>query len=334
MKLVTFSLPTPVGDIVRIGAMLGTQVVDLSAAYAWFLQQSGVHAAVALADSIIPSDMVEFLSRWPVARDATEVAFSFAKDKAINATSPFGAQIVYGPKDYSLCVPVRPRRLKDYLVYEDHKKRAMEKKGLKMPDLWYRMPTYTNRNHLGLAATGEDIVWPHYTKQLDFEFELAVVIGREGRDIKADEALDFVAGITIYNDFSARDVQAAEGKIGAGPGKSKDFDQGNVLGPCIVTLDEIDPKNIAMILRVDGEEWVRGHTSGMKFSWEQIIENASRGETIFPGDVFASGTMDRGCSLELDRWIEPGMQIEMEAKGIGILRNRVVMSGHVRRQHL
>jgi 2-keto-4-pentenoate hydratase/2-oxohepta-3-ene-1,7-dioic acid hydratase in catechol pathway len=93
-----------------------------------------------------------------------------------------------------------------------------------------------------------------------------------------------------------------------------------------VTPDEIDPANIDMVLTVNGEEWARGNTRGMKFTWGQIIENASRAETIFPGDVFASGTMDRGCGLELDRWITPGAMIEMDAKGIGVLRNRVVRS--------
>ena len=97
-----------------------------------------------------------------------------------------------------------------------------------------------------------------------------------------------------------------------------------MLGPCIVTPDEIDGMNIEMILRVNGEEWSRGHTRGMKFTWSDIIENASRGETIYPGDVFASGTMDKGCCLELERWFEPGAMIELEAGGIGILRNRVV----------
>ena len=113
-------------------------------------------------------------------------------------------------------------------------------------------------------------------------------------------------------------------------GKSKDFDQGNVLGPCIVTADEIESANIEMVLRVDGEEWSRGSTAGMKFSWGQIIENASRDETIFPGDVFASGAMDRGCSLEIDRWLAPGAVIEMEAHGIGLLRNRVVRDARLR----
>jgi 2-keto-4-pentenoate hydratase/2-oxohepta-3-ene-1,7-dioic acid hydratase in catechol pathway len=324
MKLVTFSIVTPLGDVSRVGALRGDRVVDLAAAYAWQLHDRGVHAAAALADALIPSDMVEFLSRWPVAREAALAALTIAADNPLDARSPSGARLSYGSGEYRLRIPLRPRRIKDYLVYEEHKKKSMARKGLDMPELWYRMPTYTNRNICGLADPGEDIAWPAYSERLDFEFELAVVIGRTGRDLKAADALDHVAGITIYNDFSARDVQADEGRVGAGAGKSKDFDQGNVLGPCIVTLDEIDPADVAMVLRVDGEEWARGHTRGMKFSWGQIIENASRGETIFPGDVFASGTMDRGCCLELERWIKPGARIEMDAAGIGVLSNRVI----------
>ena len=226
-------------------------------------------------------------------------------------------------------IPLLPRRIKDYLVYEGHKKKSMERRGLQMPDLWYRMPTYTNRNICGLGEPDTDIVWPGYSKKLDFEFEIGIVIGKMGRNIRPQDADSYIAGYTIYNDFSARDIQADEGTVGAGAGKSKDFDQGNVLGPCIVTADELDPANISMRLRVNGEEWSRGSTSGMKFSWGQIVENASRDETIYPGDVFASGTMNNGCSLELGRWIEPGAVIEMEAAGIGILRNRVSDRHHI-----
>lgn len=326
MRLVTFSIATPLGEIGRVGALHGDEVVDLAAAYGWQLHRRGVHAATALAAAMIPSDMVGFLERWPVAFELAKEAFSFAVGLPPDAMTPSGARVRFGAGEYRLRIPLRPRRIKDYLVYEEHKKKSMSRKGLEMPDLWYRMPTYTNRNICGLADPGEDIVWPAYSKKLDFEFELAVVIGREGRDIKAADAMNYVAGITIYNDFSARDVQADEGRIGAGAGKSKDFDQGNVLGPCLVTLDEIDPANVAMVLRIDGEEWAKGHTSGMKFSWGQIIENASRGETIFPGDVFASGTMDRGCGLELERWIGPGSRIELEAPGIGLLQNTILAS--------
>lgn len=324
MKLVTFAIATPLGEIRRIGALDSDNVVDLSAAYAWQLADRGVHEAAALAEAIIPADMTAFLSRWPMAREAAEGALSFARQHEATVATPLGARIAYRPGEHRICIPLRPRRIKDYLVYEEHKKKSMARKGLEMPRLWYEMPTYTNRNICGLADPGEDIVWPAYSEKLDFEFELAAVIARRGRDVKAADASDYIAGFTIYNDFSARDIQAKEGTIGAGAGKSKDFDQGNVLGPVIVTTDEIDGADIEMELRVNGEVWAHGHTRGMKFSWGQIIENATRGETMYPGDVFASGTMDNGCSLELGRWIEPGAVIEMEAKGIGTLRNRVV----------
>jgi 2-keto-4-pentenoate hydratase/2-oxohepta-3-ene-1,7-dioic acid hydratase in catechol pathway len=326
MKLVTFSIATPLGHISRIGALANGRAIDLAAVYADLLFKEGVYAAQELAQAIIPQDMAEFLSRWPLARGAAERALTAATAFSDNATTSLGARASYGESEYCLRIPLRPRRLKDYLVYEGHKKKAMERRSQQMPELWYRMPTYTNRNVCGLADPGQDIIWPNYSNKLDFEFEIGAVIGKVGKNISAADAGAYIAGFTIYNDFSARDVQADEGKIGAGAGKSKDFDYGNVLGPCIVTADEIDPSNIEMILRVNEEEWSRGNTSGMKFSWGQIIENASRDETIFPGDLFASGTMDNGCCLELERWFKPGATIEMEAAGIGILRNRVVKS--------
>lgn len=324
MKLVTFSISSPVGDLRRIGAAVGKRVIDLAAVYGDMLCQDGVYEAQALANAIIPNDMTEFLSRWPIARQISHTALNAASEYARDAVTRLGARVSYGPGEHRLLVPLRPRRLKDYLVYEAHKKKSLERRGVQMPELWYQMPTYTNRNICGLADPGEDIVWPTYSSQLDFEFEIGAVIGRVGKNISADNAHAYIAGYTIYNDFSARDIQADEGLIGAGAGKSKDFDCGNVLGPCIVTSDEIDAANIQMILRVNGEEWSRGNTRAMKFSWGQIIENASRDETIYPGDVFASGTMDGGCCLELERWFDPGAVIEMEAEGIGILTNRVV----------
>ena len=326
MKLVTFAIHTPLGEVRRVGALKDEMVFDLAAIHAWQLAEQGVYEARALAEATIPPDMTDFLSRWPVAREAATQALAFAGEFTADTVSPLGARVAYESGQYRICIPLRPRRIKDYLVYEEHKKKSMARKGMTLPDLWHRMPTYTNRNTYGLADPGEEIVWPTYSKKLDFEFELAVVIGKQGRDVKPEDAHEYIAGFTIFNDFSARDVQADEGRIGAGAGKSKDFDQGNVLGPCIVTPDEIDGSDVEMILRVDGEEWSRGHTRGMKFSWGQIIENASRGETMYPGDVFASGTMDNGCCLELERWFRPGATIEMEAAGIGVLKNRVIPS--------
>ena len=115
--------------------------------YAWQLHERDVHAATALAEAIIPPDMMEFLARWPVAREAAKTGLSFSRPRSRRMrVSPLGARITYGRDEYRLRIPLRPRRLKDYLVYEEHKKKSMARKGLEMPDLWYRMPTYTNRN--------------------------------------------------------------------------------------------------------------------------------------------------------------------------------------------
>jgi 2-keto-4-pentenoate hydratase/2-oxohepta-3-ene-1,7-dioic acid hydratase in catechol pathway len=324
LKLVTFSIETPLGLIDRVGAQTGDGVIDLAAAYARVLAKAGVFAARELAEEIIPADMTHFLSRWPTALEGARAAIKLFDCDGPDASSPSGGRVFFRNGQYRLRCALRPRRIKDYLVFEEHKKKSMQRRGLPMPELWYKMPTYTNRNVYGLADPDQDITWPGYSQKLDFEFEIGAVIGRAGRDINPEDAHGYIAGFTIYNDLSARDIQADEGSIGAGAGKSKDFDQGNVLGPCIVTPDEIDPANIQMVLRVNGEEWSRGSTAGMKFSWGEIIANASKGETIYPGDVFGSGTMDRGCSLELNRWISPGAVIEMDAKGIGVLRNRIV----------
>ena len=218
--------------------------LDLAALYAWQLASSKrcPRRATSLAEATIPPDMAEFLARWPVAFDVAKEAWSLRRigQPARCDVALWRTDCATGRANIGLRIPLRPRRLKDYLVYEEHKKKSMARKGLAMPDLWYRMPTYTNRNILGLADPDEEIAWPAYSKKLDFEFELAVVIGREGRNIKADDAMIYCAGIRSTT-ISARETsRPTRGRIGAGAGKSKDFDQGNVLGPCIVTIDEID----------------------------------------------------------------------------------------------
>ncbi len=217
MKLVTFGIQTPLGLQERLGALHEGDVVDLSAAYARLLASRGVHAARRLAEAILPSDMVAFLEQWPLSLEAAKEALHFGIGLRDDPNSP---RVVYRAQETVPRIPLRPRRIKDYLVYEQHKRKAMAKKGLEMPELWYRMPTYTNRNVMGIAHPGDDIRWPAYSQKLDFEFEIAAVIGKMGKNITAEDAAPYIAGFTIYNDWSARDTQADEGLIGAGAGKS------------------------------------------------------------------------------------------------------------------
>jgi 2-keto-4-pentenoate hydratase/2-oxohepta-3-ene-1,7-dioic acid hydratase in catechol pathway len=154
---------------------------------------------------------------------------------------------------------------------------------------------------------------------------MAVIIGRRGTDIPEERAREYIFGYTILNDFSARDIQGEEMSVGLGPAKGKDFRTGTVLGPWIVTADELtDPYNLRMTVRVNGEVWSEGHSGTIYWRFEQMIAHASRSETLYPGEVFGSGTVGRGCGLELGRWLKPGDVVELEIEGIGVLRNRVV----------
>jgi 2-keto-4-pentenoate hydratase/2-oxohepta-3-ene-1,7-dioic acid hydratase in catechol pathway len=173
----------------------------------------------------------------------------------------------------------------------------------------------------------DEIPWPAYTDKLDHELELAAVIGAPGRDIPADRALEHVFGWTIWNDLSARDVQARELKLGLGPAKGKDWDGSNVLGPCIVTADELDASDLHMAVRVNGETWGEDTSAHMHHSFADLIAYASLAQTLYPGELLGSGTAAGGSGLELDRWLEEGDEIELEIEGIGILRNRVGTKG-------
>jgi 2-keto-4-pentenoate hydratase/2-oxohepta-3-ene-1,7-dioic acid hydratase in catechol pathway len=152
-----------------------------------------------------------------------------------------------------------------------------------------------------------------------------MVIGRKGKDIPVEDALDHVFGFTIFNDFSARDVQIVERPLGMGPMKGKDFDTGNVLGPWIVTRDEIgNPQNLTMEARVNGERWGGGNSRDMHHSFAAILAFVTRSETVHPGELIASGTVPTGCGLELGRFLALGDVVELEIEKIGVLRNRIV----------
>jgi 2-keto-4-pentenoate hydratase/2-oxohepta-3-ene-1,7-dioic acid hydratase in catechol pathway len=171
------------------------------------------------------------------------------------------------------------------------------------------------------------VPWPHYTDKLDHELELAAVIGTAGRDIPRERALDHVFGYTLWNDLSARDVQTRELPIGMGPGKAKDWDGSNVLGPCIVTSDELDVSDLRLEVRVNGERWGGDTTANMQHTFADLIAYASLAETLHPGDVLGSGTATGGSGIELDRWIRPGDVVELQAEGVGVLRNTIGPKG-------
>jgi 2-keto-4-pentenoate hydratase/2-oxohepta-3-ene-1,7-dioic acid hydratase in catechol pathway len=190
---------------------------------------------------------------------------------------------------------------------------------------FYERPLYYKSNPRSVVGHDADVRMPAYTKRFDYELEWGVFIGAGGTDIREAAARDHIAGYTVFDDFSARDIQAAEMRGRLGPAKGKDFDTGNAIGPWLVTRDEVrDPYALTMTARVNGAEWSRGTTRDMHWSFEEIIAYVSRSETLYPGDFIGSGTVGGGCGLELGAFLARGDVVELEVEGIGLLRNRVV----------
>lgn len=193
-----------------------------------------------------------------------------------------------------------------------------------LPDVYRKQPIYYITNRFSVKGTNTTVLWPRYSQVMDYELELGIVTKGKGANISAAKARDHIFGYTIFNDFSARDAQLIEMAGRLGPAKGKSFDGGNVLGPWIVTPDEIgDPYKLRMEARVNGEIRSQSTSEGMLFSFEEIIAHVTQDETLMPGEFIGSGTVGNGCGLELGWYLEHGDRIELEVEKIGVLKNRV-----------
>jgi 2-keto-4-pentenoate hydratase/2-oxohepta-3-ene-1,7-dioic acid hydratase in catechol pathway len=226
-----------------------------------------------------------------------------------------------------LLAPLRPHTLRDFLTFKGHLDNALSRLGRPIPDEWFTVPAYYKGMPDTVIGPEAEIPWPPYTDRLDHELELAAVIGKRGKDISHERALEHVFGYTIWNDMSARDVQTRELPIGMGPAKAKDWDGSNVLGPYLVTADELDASNLRMSVRVNGETWGEDTSAHMHHTFADLIAYASQAQTLYPGDVLGSGTAAGGSGLEIDRWLKEGDVVELEIEGIGVLRNRIGQKG-------
>ena len=331
MKLVTFAIK---GGAPRAGALIqgGKRVVDLQAAHKtrWKKTSRQISSVLAIAQG---------------GPDALDTAYEVLKGVATKAPKAILAR-----RDVKLLAPIpSPPQMRDFLCFEKHLVQAfqqarrlranqspdpeaamrdMEAKGiLAVPQTWYERPIFYHPNRLNVIGTDEDVLWPAYSQVLDFELEFGFFIGKPGKDIPKEKAREHIFGYTIFNDISARDEQTKEMGGQLGPGKGKDFDAGNVLGPCLVTADELkDPYCLDMAVRVNGERWGGGNSSEMRWKFEDCIAHTSRSETVYPGEFFGSGTVGSGCGLEQMRFLKPGDVVELAVQGIGILRNRIVKS--------
>ena len=328
MRLVTFEIKTDIGVVQRVGAYLNKDIIDLQFAYATYLmEKTEIERAYELATVIIPQDMLEFIKNGAAGRVAAEKALQHVKTKQSIVQNCFGAngeKLIYKETDVRLRAPIpKPVLLRDTSSFEQHMTNAMKALNRPIPELWYEIPSHFMTTHTNVAGPDDPIIWPSYTEKLDYELEFAVCIGKKGMNIPKERVNEYIAGYTIYNDVTGIDILQKEMGLGVGPAKGKNFKNSNILGPCLVTPDEFNPDNAEMEARVNGEVWSRGNSSDMYYKFADLISYISKDEPLYPGEFIGSGTCANGCGLDLNRWIKPGDIVELEVKGIGILKNSV-----------
>lgn len=331
MKLVTFQVKHPIGLFNRIGCLSSNLIIDLNSAYASHLHYERSEEDIyALTNALIPSDMVQFLHLGSTSYEASKKGKEFVERglrRNEQLVGPESEQITYRREDIRLLAPIpRPQSIRDFMGFEKHLETALKKRGKPIPKVWYEIPIYHKGNPNTVAGPDDPILWPSYTEKLDYELELGMYIGKKGMNISKKKAAEHIAGYTIFDDISARDRQMAEMEVSMGPAKGKDFNNSNIMGPCLVTTDELHSKinNSKMIARINGEITCEGNSGDMYWKWEDMIEYCSQDETLYPGEFFGSGTVGGGCGAELDKWVKPGDTVELEIEGIGILKNKII----------
>jgi len=236
-----------------------------------------------------------------------------------------------------LCAPIPvPPSVRDFYAFEQHVRTARERRGLEMDPDWYELPVFYFTNPAAILGPFEDVAVPPGSEQLDYELEVAAVVGMGGSDIDPDDAERHIAGYCVMNDWSARDLQRREMRLSLGPAKGKDF--ATTLGPFLVTPDELEPfregeaYDLAMTATVNGKEYSRASLAEIYWSFGEMLAYASRGTRVVPGDVIGSGTCGTGCILELSLvhgeqaypWLAPGDHVALEVEHLGRVVNRVV----------
>lgn len=303
MKLVTFKNRS--GQI-RTGWLNDEGVVDMQ-----------------LADAALPGDMLSFI-------DGHEHYFELIEAKGL-----LNLAAHYPLPEVQLLAPLpNPRSFRDYIGFEQHMLNASKSFGHSIGAAWYEMPIFYFTNHQAIYGPDDEIKRPAKETRLDIELEMAMIIGKKGKNITAADADAYIFGYTIFNDWTARAIQKREMEVPLGPHKGKDF--ANAIGPCIVTKDEMqqygiagDRFNLVMTARINGASICEGNYQTVYWTFPQMIERASENDvTLMPGDMLGSGTVGWGSLIEnnfsVHRPLEPGDVVELEIEGIGMLRNKVV----------
>jgi 2-keto-4-pentenoate hydratase/2-oxohepta-3-ene-1,7-dioic acid hydratase in catechol pathway len=314
MKLGRIMRDGPDGPQPRLVAVVvdAGVAVDLRVAERQRLQRAGAttEGALRIAEALFPGSLTAALGAGSEFLRRAAAAVAEGDDAA---TLPLTG-LTWAPS-------VDPPAMLDFAAFEQHLVNAHARGKKELSDVFYERPVYYKMDPVTVIAHGDVVRWPGESSYMDYELELGLVIGSAGSDLHPDSALDHLLGVTVLNDFTARDVQSREMPAGFGPAKGKDF--ATSLGPWVTTTDELDLDDLTMLARVNGEEWSRGSTSTLTWSIGELLAYASRSGELVPGEVIGSGTVGLGCGLELYKSLQPGDVIELEIEGIGVLHNTI-----------
>jgi fumarylacetoacetate (FAA) hydrolase len=306
---------------------------------AGWLNDDGVVDMQLASNGALPDNMLAFI-------DEHEKYFLIIKEKNLEASPA-----THALNEVRLLAPLpNPRSFRDYIGFEMHMLNASRSFGHTIGPAWYELPIFYFTNPHGIFGPDDEIKRPLKETMLDIELELAVIIGKRGKDIKAEDADEYIFGYTIFNDWTARAIQRKEMQIPLGPHKGKDF--ANAIGPCIVTKDEMEKYRVPfsesffeaplkvppvkgyrfdlkMTSRINGQTICEGNYKTVYYNFPQMMERASENNvTLMPGDILGSGTVGWGSLIEnnfgVHRPLEPDDVVELEIEGIGVLRNKVI----------
>lgn len=331
MKVCTYLRQTQLGKISRLGLFFNeTTIIDINLLWQKKYELDLIYSPKVKAMQTAPSALSKLLTHYQgdsisFLKESLEL-FEKISAKGILKTKDHGfiSFDLRDDKAVELDCPIdQINCYRDFYAHEKHVLKGFEKRGETIPKAWYDIPAYYKGPTSGFIGQNRIIPWPSYTKKLDYELELGCIIGKDGINIKAEQANSHIFGYTILNDISARDIQKKEMAIRLGPAKGKDFC--SIVGPVIITADEFDDQgpNLRMQAIINGDLWSEGFSGDAHYTWAQMIEHASQEEWIIATDFLGSGTVGTGCGLELDKWIAPGDLIELDVERIGRLKNIV-----------
>lgn len=328
MKFLTFAqtadIPHPC-----LGVAVGQAIVDLEELRTW------AQGARSIPGQDLPESLLGLIYAGPPKLQYVNQLHTAVLDEdPLALKGAHRKPVGYRQTQVVLYPPLpNPESVRDFFAFETHVKNVYANRGKDVPAEWYQFPAFYFSNSHAIFGTSSQIPYPANSKALDFELEIACVIGKAGIDIPAEIAEEYIFGYAVFNDWSARDIQLKEMRLGLGPAKSKDF--ASSFGPWIVTPDELQDRStdrpgvydLSMKASVNGELRTQGNWKDIHYSFGEMIAHASQGAYLLPGEVICSGTVGNGCLLELTEgegpWLNPGDIVELEIERLGVLSSQI-----------